>query len=129
MSVILAEKPISKDNIFLYHKTTNRAIYTEMKQKYPEYFDVLLWNEQGEITEFTTGNIVVELDGRLYTPSVECGLLAGTFREHLLKRGDILEKVITMNELKKSINIWLINSVREWIKVELDDSPFFESGE
>ena len=122
--VILAKEPISKENIFLYHKTTNRKVYTEMKQKYPEYFDVLLRNENGEITEFTTGNIVVELDGQLYTPSTECGLLEGTFREYLLKQGEITEKVITLKELKKSSEIWLINSVREWVKVKLNFTNF-----
>ena len=80
----------------------------------------MLWNENGEITEFTTGNIVIELNGQLYTPSRECGLLEGTFREYLLKHGVIKEKVMTVRELKKSSSIWLINSVRKWLKIKLD---------
>ena len=120
IDIILAKEPISKENIFLHHKTTNRTVYSEKKQNYPDYYDVLLWNENGEITEFTTGNIVVELDGQLYTPSVESGLLAGTFREYLLKRGEITEKVITINELKMASNVWFINSIREWLKVNLN---------
>ena len=120
VEAILAKDPITTENTFLYHKTTNRTVYTEIKQKYPTYYDVLLWNEKGEITEFTTGNIVIELNGQLYTPSTECGLLEGTFREYLLKNGEIKETVITVNELKKSSNIWLINSVRKWIEIKLD---------
>ena len=82
-------------------------------------FDVLLWNDQNEITEFTIGNAVVELEGKLYTPPVHCGLLAGTFREKLLKEGVVEERIIYVDELKTCSNIYLINSVRQWIPVKL----------
>jgi para-aminobenzoate synthetase / 4-amino-4-deoxychorismate lyase len=39
-------------------------MYKVYKEKYPDCFDVLLWNEAGELTEFTNGNIVVELTGK-----------------------------------------------------------------
>lgn len=55
----------------------------------------------------------------LYTPPVECGLLAGTFREHLLKEGKIKERTLTKSDLKICTNIWLINSVRKWVEVQL----------
>src|SRR5699024_3867635 len=87
--VVVAVKPVHKENVFLFHKTTNRAFYEKHKQHSPDYFDVLLWNELKQITEFTTGNIVVEMDGKLYTPPVTCGLLAGTFRNELLLDGVI----------------------------------------
>src|SRR5699024_5507217 len=66
--VRFAAAPINKNSRFLYHKTTNRTMYQQLQQK--DVFDVLLWNEEGAITEFTFGNIVVEIDGTLFTPPV-----------------------------------------------------------
>src|SRR5699024_4307758 len=105
----------SSDNRFLYHKTTNRTLYDSHKQ--PNMFDVLLWNEAGEVTEFTIGNVVLEIDGKLYTPPVSAGLLPGTFREMLLKKGTITEKVLYKEDFTKERKTWLINSVRQWVEV------------
>ncbi|MCQ6279477.1 aminodeoxychorismate synthase component I [Bacillus sp. EB600] len=118
IKVILADEPLEKNNLFLYHKTTNREIYNRFQRKFPDVFDVLLWNEDGEVTEFTNGNIVVEIDGILWTPPVQSGLLAGTFREVLMKQEKIHEKIVTVADLKNSTKIWFINSVRKWIEVQ-----------
>lgn len=115
--VQLANQPINKENIFLYHKTTNRTAYEKLVRD--NVFDVLLWNEKDEVTEFTIGNIVVEINGELLTPPVQCGLLPGTFREMLLQAGKVKEEKIYKNDLRKCSNIWLINSVRKWVKVSL----------
>lgn len=120
LKVVLAEKPIDKNNPFLYHKTTYRSIYEQHIVKRNNIFDTLLWNDQKQITEFTIGNIVIEIDGKLYTPPVESGLLPGTYREKLLQRGKIEERTIYIEDLKRSTNIWLINSVRKWVKVKLE---------
>lgn len=115
--VTLAKKAIDQENIFLYHKTTYREIYDIHRED--NFFDTLLWNRKKEVTEFTTGNIVVKLRGELITPPVSCGLLAGTYREKLLEDGCIKEGIITVEDLKKCTDLWLINSVREWIPVQL----------
>jgi para-aminobenzoate synthetase/4-amino-4-deoxychorismate lyase len=56
----------------------------------------------------------------LWTPARECGLLAGTFREELLDRGDIHEAIVRLDELSSCSRLWLINSVREWVEVAFD---------
>lgn len=120
VKVTLADKPVTKEHLFLYHKTTYRDIYTQFQKKKPgDIFDVLLWNEDEELTEFTNGNIVLEIDGMLYTPPVNSGLLAGTFRNVLINNGEIYEKALTLADLKKSTKIWFINSVRKWLIVDL----------
>ncbi|TQS70653.1 aminodeoxychorismate synthase, component I [Ornithinibacillus gellani] len=119
--VKLAKTPITSSNTFLYHKTTNRNIYEEKRKHQPGCYDVLLWNETREATEFTNGNLVVELNSNLYTPPVSSGLLAGTYREHLLTAGVIQEKVITLEDLSKATAIWFINSVRKWVPVQFSD--------
>lgn len=119
-SIILAREPIDKNNPFLYHKTTNREIYLHFQRmKPPEAFDVLLWNEDEELTEFTNGNVVLEMDNGLWTPPIQSGLLAGTFRERLIKNGKIQVKTLKISDLKKCTKIWFINSVREWVEVNL----------
>ena len=116
----LAAAPVDSSDIFLFHKTTHRAVYDQARQARPELDDTILWNARGEITESTIANVVVELEpGSRWTPPVECGLLAGTFREELLTRGEIAERVITKEELILAKRVWLINSVRRWRRVEI----------
>jgi para-aminobenzoate synthetase/4-amino-4-deoxychorismate lyase len=108
----------SKDKMF-YHKTTSRYFYENSRKQHPDFDDVIFKNELGEVTESTIANVVIEKDGRLYTPTVKCGLLNGTFRQYLLDTGQIIESVITVNELMKADKVYLINSVREWIPVDV----------
>ncbi|HEY0737112.1 MAG TPA: aminodeoxychorismate synthase component I [Herpetosiphonaceae bacterium] len=117
LPIALAVTPISRHDRWLFHKTTCRAIYEQRRRQQPDVFDVLLWNEEGELTEFTIGNLVLELDGVCWTPPRESGLLGGTFRAELLDRGIIHERVLTRADLMQAERIWLINSVREWVAV------------
>jgi para-aminobenzoate synthetase/4-amino-4-deoxychorismate lyase len=80
---------------------------------------VLLVNERGELTESTVANLVVRLDGVLWTPPLECGLLPGVLRAHLLARGEIRERVLRPEDLADAEEIWLINSVRKWRRAVL----------
>ena len=75
--------------------------------------------KDGELTEFTNGNVVLEIDGVLWTPPISSGLLAGTFRESLIKEGTIHERKLTIADIGRSTNIWFINSVRKWLQVQL----------
>lgn len=118
-AVALADSPVSSDDRFLYHKTTRRGAFDRRRACHPGAFDILLANERGELTEFTIGNVVIEIDGRRLTPPRHCGLLAGVFREELLEHGAIVEHVLTIDDLARATGIWLINSVREWVEVEI----------
>ncbi|HEY9698965.1 MAG TPA: aminodeoxychorismate synthase component I [Trichocoleus sp.] len=118
----LAKIPIDSTNPFLYHKTTHRSIYEQMKQTCPDAEDVLLWNERGEITESCIANVVIEQNGELFTPPIESGLLAGTYRAYLLEQRKIQEKVISLTDLLSCTQIYLINSVRKLTLAELQPS-------
>ena len=111
--VTLAENPIDSSDRFLYHKTTRRDGYAD---------NVIRRNERGEITESGIANVVVSIDGELFTPPVSSGLLAGTFRDHLLAEGTIKQRVITIEDLQNAKEFFLINSVRKWIRVHLCSS-------
>lgn len=117
--VILANQPINRNDLFHYHKTTHRDCYQKHQRKNRDVLDVLLWNEAEELTEFTIGNLVVEIDGKLFTPPLSSGILAGTFREKLIEDEIIQEQLLKKSDLPKIDRMWLINSVRKWVEVEL----------
>ena len=116
--VRLAEQPVDPSDEFLYHKTTNRAVYERARR--PDCDDVILWNPAGEVTETTIANLVVEhvddmnVTGRRVTPPAACGLLRGTFRAELLAAGEVSEERVTVERLGAAARFWLVNSVRGW---------------
>jgi len=110
--VRLAARAINSSNPFLYHKTTHRAVYEEAMAEYSDCDDVLLCNENNHITESCIANLVIEMEGMLYTPPVSCGLLPGVYRAELLRQGKIQERIIKRQDLEHCSKILLINSVR-----------------
>ena len=114
VQVRLADLPVDSKDVFLYHKTTRREVYDLARENHPDCDDILLYNEHSELTEFTIGNLVAELDGELVTPPIECGLLPGTFRAHLVETGKVAERRIPVHRLKECRKIFRVNSVRKW---------------
>jgi para-aminobenzoate synthetase/4-amino-4-deoxychorismate lyase len=113
-----APRPVDRGNVFLYHKTTHRTLYEKAKASRPDCDDVLLFNQDGEVTESCIANVVLDMDGERLTPPVSSGLLAGTFRRELLERGEIHVARLSRQDLCRAKRIWLINSVRGWMPVE-----------
>jgi para-aminobenzoate synthetase/4-amino-4-deoxychorismate lyase len=119
LRVGLAAEPVDTNDRFLFHKTTNRAVYEKALASRGDCDDVILWSEKGEVTESTIANVVVVIGDDYFTPPQASGLLAGTFREELLANGKIRERVIYRDELKQAREIYLINSVQGWRKISL----------
>ncbi|HQT92135.1 MAG TPA: aminodeoxychorismate synthase component I, partial [Candidatus Kryptobacter bacterium] len=117
--ITIAKTPVDSSDVFLYHKTTNRKTYEEVLKTSPSLDDVILFNEKGEVTETTIANIAVEIDGKMYTPPVSCGLLAGTYRAWLIEQKKVWEKTVSLDELRWSAHVYLMNSVRGIRKVKL----------
>lgn len=112
LRVGIATEPVDGTDAFLFHKTTNRATYECARRAGCD--DVILQNGQDQMTEATTANVVIDLDGCLMTPPVECGLLAGTFRAQLIESGEVREAVVTLGALRRARRVWLVNSVYKW---------------
>jgi para-aminobenzoate synthetase/4-amino-4-deoxychorismate lyase len=70
--------PLTRE-CFLFHKTTKRDIY-ELREKIFLIMTMFCSTTDWGIDEFTIKNLVVEFGGKLCTPPISCGLLAGTFR-------------------------------------------------
>lgn len=121
LNVRLAKEPVDSSNVFLFHKTTQREVYESALCDFPGIDDVLLYNKLGELTEFTIGNLVVELDGKLFTPPISCGVLPGTFRAHLLETGQIVERTIQIQQLKDCTKLFRVNSIRKWQRAHIKE--------
>ena len=118
-TVVLASSAVSGADEFLRHKTTRRETYELHAPPDQPAFDTLLYNERGELTEFTRANLALLVDGEIVTPPVECGLLNGTFRDECLARGDWTERILTRADLTKATRIGWVNSLRGWVDVTL----------
>lgn len=119
----IAISPIIQNskNEFLYYKTTYRPWYYDSFQriKNGEIYDEIFFNEKGELTEGARSNIVLQLNGNLYTPPVQCGLLNGVFRQELLKNNKCTEKILYKKDLEKAEKIFCVNSVRGMVEIRL----------
>jgi para-aminobenzoate synthetase/4-amino-4-deoxychorismate lyase len=83
-----------------------------------EFDDLIFWNQDGFITETGIANVVIDMsDGRLVTPPVHCGLLAGVLRSCLLKEAVLQEEMISLEQLRSARAVYLINSVRGWMRL------------
>lgn len=121
LNACLAKEAIDSGNVFLFHKTTQRDVYESARSDFPGADDVLLYNELGELTEFTIGNLVVELDGKLFTPPISCGVLPGTFRAHLLETGQVVERTLSIQQLKDCTKLFRVNSIRKWQRAQIKE--------
>jgi para-aminobenzoate synthetase/4-amino-4-deoxychorismate lyase len=120
LPVCMATHAISAPTAFLRHKTTRRDHYERFATSQPGLFDTLLWNDRGEVTEFTRGNVIMELaDGSRVTPPLECGLLDGVGRALELAAGRVRERVVHVDELSQVQRMWFVNALRGLIPVNL----------
>jgi para-aminobenzoate synthetase/4-amino-4-deoxychorismate lyase len=111
-----------QDPMYL-HKTTHRPLYAEALKAAVEagFDDVLFLNLRGEVTEGAIHNIFVEKDGLLITPPIECGLLPGVQRRHLLEtRPSAIERVLYPEDLRQADAIFLSNAVRGLRRTTID---------
>ncbi|HEX2204290.1 MAG TPA: aminodeoxychorismate synthase component I [Longimicrobium sp.] len=109
--LVLARRAIASDHPWLYHKTSRREIYDVEEDSGSDAMPLLV-NERGELTEAPIANVVLEIDGERWTPARESGLLPGVFREHLLRRGEVRERVLVADDLARASAVWVVNAVR-----------------
>ncbi len=123
LRVCVAVERTDASDRFYFHKTTNRALYTQTLKAAQQagFDDVLFLNRDGQVTESAVGNVFIAKDGVLLTPSVACGLLAGVYRRHLMEtRNNIRERVLYSEDLKAADRAYLANAVRGLRAVEID---------
>lgn len=121
VTLALADRPIVTRGAgaeFLAHKTTRREAYAGF-DKPAGAFDVILWNEAGELTECSFGNLAVCVAGQWLTPPLAAGLLPGVMRAELLAQGRLKEARLTRDDLARASGLAFFNSLRGWLAAEL----------
>jgi para-aminobenzoate synthetase/4-amino-4-deoxychorismate lyase len=132
VNVIISEKSIDSQNKFQYFKTTNRNLYDDEYKKYSEqsYFDVIFFNEKGELAEGAITNIFIHKNETVFTPPLSSGILPGVYRNHFIKNNSIVrERKLYLKNLLEADKIVLSNSVRGEVTVNklfLNDNEFIE---
>jgi 4-amino-4-deoxychorismate lyase len=105
----------------LRHKTSRRAVYDAARAEHPrETIDeVLLLNEKDEVCEGTITNLFVDDgSGRLLTPPLSSGCLAGILRTSLICSKKARNHRLTLDDLKRH-PFYVGNSLRGLIRATL----------
>lgn len=123
--VSIATTRLNSHQALLRHKTTYRPWYADTTgwlTKHPEFFDLLFLNEREELCEGSRSNVYIEKNGEWITPPLECGLLGGAVRQHLLATGQVKQGVLTLEDLHTpGARVRLSNGLRGWFDVSFRD--------
>jgi para-aminobenzoate synthetase/4-amino-4-deoxychorismate lyase len=120
-TAILASERLDPADQRLRHKTTARRFYDDaLRQAMADgHFDVIYCNTRGELCEGARSNLFIERGGQLLTPPLASGVLPGILREELLAEGKAYEAILTEADLPTASRIWLGNSLRGLVEVQL----------
>lgn len=113
--VKFAQSNVDSRNPLLKIKPDFRPWYSETMEKIRrgEVFDEIYFNERGEVTEGARSNVIIEKDGKFYTPPESCGLLNGIYKQSLNSE----EKVLYKEDLLNADAVYCCNSVRGMVKI------------
>ena len=104
------------------HKTSWRFHYDRLRATAGSgVFDVICHTPAGLVTECTTGNLALELDGRWVTPAAGCGLLPGVERAARIEAGHLSEAEVTLGDLGRARGLAFLNGLRGWCPAVLVD--------
>jgi para-aminobenzoate synthetase/4-amino-4-deoxychorismate lyase len=111
----------SADDPLLRHKTTSREEYDRAWREAESLgaFDMLFFNERGELTEGGRSNVFVRLNGRWSTPPLDAGLLPGVMRGVLIEELDAEERTLTREDLDHAEALIICNALRGAVPARL----------
>ena len=98
-------------NYKLISKTLQIKAAVEAQEK--GFDEAIMLNDRGEVAEGIAGNVFIIDNGKISTPGLASGTLAGITRAVLLNNfPEILERKLVSEELEKADAVFLTNSVR-----------------
>lgn len=116
VKLAVSRTPPSVEPAFLRHKTSRRAHYDAAWRAAEALgaFDVVFFNEAGELTEGARSSIFVKLCGRWHTPPVASGLLPGVMRAVILEHPAwaASERRLTRDDLRAAEEVMVCNALR-----------------
>lgn len=102
----LTEQKLDLATPFTYFKTNQRNHLSA------NHHEQIFYLPDGSLLETTIGNLVLEIEGQLYTPPAHLPLLDGIYRRHLLETQQVEEKLLTLNDLTDADRIYACNALR-----------------
>jgi para-aminobenzoate synthetase/4-amino-4-deoxychorismate lyase len=110
----LAHVRLDAGDPFLRHKTTRRGAYdaASAQARAAGLDEVLLLNQRGEVADAAWNSLFVQTGGKLATPPLAAGALAGVLRSALISNGLAVEARVTLESLTRAEAIFLGNSLR-----------------
>ena len=102
----LTEQKLDLATPFTYFKTSQR---NHLATKHREQ---IFYLPDGSLLETTIGNLILEIEGKLYTPPAHLPLLDGIYRCHLLETQQVEEKLLTLKDLREADRIYACNALR-----------------
>ena len=102
----LTEQKLDLATPFTYFKTSQRDHLSQSDH------DQIFHLPDGTLLETTIGNLVLEIEGQLYTPPAHLPILDGIYRRHLLETQQVEEKLLTLNDLTDADRIYACNALR-----------------
>jgi para-aminobenzoate synthetase / 4-amino-4-deoxychorismate lyase len=115
--------PVASADALLLRKTTRRADFDRAWREAEAQgaFDMLFFNERGELTEGGRSNVFVKLDGKWWTPPLSSGLLPGVMRGVLLEDAslDARERVLTREDVLNAQALMITNALRGAVPARL----------
>jgi para-aminobenzoate synthetase/4-amino-4-deoxychorismate lyase len=114
VTISLSPEVVRSDDPFLRIKSAWRPAHDRAAAFARErgLFDALLVNERGECTEGARTNLFVQIEDRLITPPLACGVLPGILRSRIVSEGEAVERVLTIDDLRRARKVFVGNSAR-----------------
>ena len=107
------------------HKISNRQFYDGERERLRALTgadEVVFLNAKNELCEGSFTSLFIEMDGKLFTPPLNAGLLPGILRAELIETGQVQEKTMSLDDLLTAETLYLGNSLRGLIPAALIDT-------
>ncbi|MGP9536665.1 aminodeoxychorismate synthase component I [Brachybacterium sp. AOP43-C2-M15] len=96
------------------HKTTVRGHFTAARGRHPSADDVVLRGEHGRAVETTIATLAARIDGTWCTPPLVDGCLDGVGRRLALAAGELVERPLEIEDLRRADELAVLSSARGW---------------
>ncbi|TDK48204.1 aminodeoxychorismate lyase [Algoriphagus formosus] len=114
---IISEKIRLNPSIYSSSKTLNGLSYVlaNLERKRNAADEIILLDNHGNVAEAGAANIFWEKGGKIYTPSLESGCIAGVMRRSFLdfleeKRIEFVQDLFPVDDLLKADRVWVSNA-------------------
>ncbi len=101
-------------------KSANFLLYSVAARfaKAQRWNDAVVLNTNGTVADSTIANLFIVKDGKIKTPSLQQGPIAGVMRAYLLKHLEVEEGIVSTDELQEADEVFLTNAIRgiRWVQ-------------